>query len=159
MNEFVGGEQETILHKLTPDDIRVLIEFVGEDSRRGNFERIFPTTNSRKYHRYFEQQRYYNLLLDAWCRKYARAELQGKCSVMLIEHEHTHKIDLLLGGIRAATMGPTSPNPKRHLDRFSRFSRATVVTNRYADTRTQTHTRTDHATRVTIVCIFYDLIS
>jgi len=69
--------KKTILHKLTPDDIRVLIEFIGEDSRRGNFERVFPTTSSHKYHRYFEQQRYYNLLLDAWCRKYARAELQG----------------------------------------------------------------------------------
>jgi len=95
IDEFVGGEQETILHKLTPDDIRVLIEFVGEDSRRGNFERIFPTTNSRKYHRYFEQQRYYNLLLDAWCRKYARAELQGKCSVML---NIPTKLTFCLGG-------------------------------------------------------------
>ena len=62
---------------LTPDDIRILIEFVGEDSRRGNFERIFPAPNSRKYQRYFVQQRYYNMLLDAWCRKYAQAKLQG----------------------------------------------------------------------------------
>ena len=74
--------QETILNVLTPDDIRILIEFVGEDSRRGNFERLFPTTDSHKYHRFFEQPRYYNLLLDAWCRKYARNEIQGCCSTV-----------------------------------------------------------------------------
>lgn len=73
----VFDDQETILNTLTPDDIRMLIEFVGEDSRRGHFERIFPTASSRKYHRYFERQRYYNLLLDAWCRQYARSEFQG----------------------------------------------------------------------------------
>ena len=76
--------QETILNVLTPDDIRILIEFVGEDSRRGNFERIFPTANSRKYQRYFEQRRYYNMLLDAWCRKFAHAELQGLYDVCTV---------------------------------------------------------------------------
>ena len=70
--------QDTILDTLTPDDVRVLIEFIGENHRRGNFERVFPTSSTRKYHRYFEQQRYYNLLLDAWCRKYSRTESAGQ---------------------------------------------------------------------------------
>jgi tubulin polyglutamylase TTLL4 len=68
---------ETILDILTPDDIRILIESVDEQHRRGNFECIFPSATSHKYLKYFEQPRYYNLLLDAWVQKYPGSHPQG----------------------------------------------------------------------------------
>jgi len=66
--------QESILETLTADDIRILVESIDEEQRRGSFTRVFPTPNSRKYLRYFEVPRYYNLLLDAWCRRYSRSD-------------------------------------------------------------------------------------
>ena len=68
----------TILDTLTPDDLRHLIETVDEDSRRGNFQRVFPNHTSHKYLRYFEQPRYYNLLVDAWTQQYHRNENDGE---------------------------------------------------------------------------------
>ena len=62
----------TILDTLTPEDVRFLVETVDEDSRRGNFERIFPSPTTHKYLRYFEFPRYSNLLLNAWYQKYNR---------------------------------------------------------------------------------------
>ena len=59
----------SILNVLTPDDVRVLVETIDEESRSGNYEMIFPSTN-QKYLEFFEQPRYYNLLLNAWLQKY-----------------------------------------------------------------------------------------
>lgn len=56
----------TILEKLTSDDVRILIRHEDEELRRGNFEKIFPTSITFKYFKYFEEQKYYNLLLDSW---------------------------------------------------------------------------------------------
>ena len=68
----------TIIDILTPDDIRILIESIDEDSRKGGFQRVFPTPSTHKYLRYFENQRYYNLFLDQWCQKFNRIEAKGK---------------------------------------------------------------------------------
>lgn len=59
-------DQESILDCLTPDDLRVLIQYEDELANLGDFQRIFPTLQTRKYFRYFEAPRYYNLLLSAW---------------------------------------------------------------------------------------------
>ena len=67
----------TILDTLTPDDVRVLVETVDEYHRRGNFQRIFPSSQSYKYLAFCEQPRYYNLLLDAWVRRYPGSNPQG----------------------------------------------------------------------------------
>jgi len=67
----------TILDTLTPDDIRVLVETVDEYHRRGNFQRIFPSSQSHKYLTFCEQPRYYNLLLDVWVRQYPGSNPQG----------------------------------------------------------------------------------
>ena len=67
----------TILDILTPDDIRVLVETVDEYHRRGNFQRIFPSSQSHKYLAFCEQPRYYNLLLDVWVRQYPGSNPQG----------------------------------------------------------------------------------
>ena len=83
--------QQTILDTVTPDDVRILIESVDEDSRRGNFQRVFPSVNSNKYLKYLEQPRYYNLLLNTWVQKFHRMEARG---VALLESLCTKGIHL-----------------------------------------------------------------
>eukprot|EP00118_Oscarella_pearsei_P001491 m.7589 g.7589 ORF g.7589 m.7589 type:complete len:786 (+) comp19114_c0_seq1:73-2430(+) len=60
--------QSTILNVLTPDDVRILIEAEDEFSRRGQFERVFPTETTMKYLSFLEIPRYYNILLEEWTR-------------------------------------------------------------------------------------------
>ncbi|XP_071479544.1 tubulin monoglutamylase TTLL4-like [Diadema antillarum] len=67
----------SILDTLTPDDIRHLVQTEDEFSRRGGFERVFPSPTSQKYHRFFDTPRYYNILLDEWVRKYNRQQAKG----------------------------------------------------------------------------------
>ncbi|XP_013398235.1 tubulin polyglutamylase TTLL4-like, partial [Lingula anatina] len=67
----------TILDTLTPDDIRMLIETMDENNRRGQFERIFPTPETKIYHKFFERPRYYNILLDQWIQRYDQNEEEG----------------------------------------------------------------------------------
>jgi len=74
---FCQDKLSTILDILTPDDIRLLIETVDEYHRRGNFQRIFPSSQSYKYLAFCEQPRYYNLLLDAWVRRYPGSNPEG----------------------------------------------------------------------------------
>ncbi|XP_014774664.1 tubulin monoglutamylase TTLL4 [Octopus bimaculoides] len=69
--------QETILDILTPYDIRTLILTLDEEKRCGNFERIFPTSSTTKYLRFFEQPRYSNLLLDQWFSQFPKTNTQG----------------------------------------------------------------------------------
>ncbi|XP_073701694.1 tubulin monoglutamylase TTLL4 isoform X1 [Garra rufa] len=67
------GDQDfcaTILEVLTPDDVRVLAESEDEFSRKGDFERVFPSHASSRYLRFFEQPRYLNILLNQWEQKY-----------------------------------------------------------------------------------------
>ncbi|XP_077978246.1 tubulin monoglutamylase TTLL4-like [Glandiceps talaboti] len=67
----------TILDTLTPDDIRILTETEDEYSRRGFFQRVFPCPTSHQYLRFFEQPRYYNILVDEWIRKYHKQPAKG----------------------------------------------------------------------------------
>ncbi|XP_043381341.1 tubulin polyglutamylase TTLL4 isoform X7 [Chelonia mydas] len=60
----------SILDILTPDDVRVLVETEDEFSRRGQFERAFPTRIAMRYLRFFEQPRYFNILTAQWELKY-----------------------------------------------------------------------------------------
>ncbi|NXD78763.1 TTLL4 polyglutamylase, partial [Halcyon senegalensis] len=60
----------SVLDILTPDDIRILVETEDEYSRRGHFERVFPTHISMRYLRFFEQPRYFNILVTQWELKY-----------------------------------------------------------------------------------------
>ncbi|CAD5117210.1 DgyrCDS6006 [Dimorphilus gyrociliatus] len=63
--------QATVLDNLTPDDVRILIDTIDENERRGSFERVFPSENTAKYLAFLDSPRYYNLLLNSWIRKYA----------------------------------------------------------------------------------------
>ncbi|XP_078535328.1 tubulin monoglutamylase TTLL4 isoform X2 [Lissotriton helveticus] len=67
----------SILDTLTPDDIRTLVETEDEFSRRGQFERLFPSPISGRYLRFFEQPRYLNILLNQWEQKYRDHKEKG----------------------------------------------------------------------------------
>ncbi|NXF92897.1 TTLL4 polyglutamylase, partial [Eubucco bourcierii] len=60
----------SVLDILTPDDVRILVEMEDEYSRRGQFERVFPTHISMRYLRFFERPRYFNILVTQWELKY-----------------------------------------------------------------------------------------
>ena len=83
---FLQEKLRSILDTLTPDDIRVLVESVDEYHRRGNFQRVFPSSQSYKYLAFCEQPRYYNLLLDVWVRQYPGSSPQGTCHVYLLTY-------------------------------------------------------------------------
>ncbi|NXS15037.1 TTLL4 polyglutamylase, partial [Neodrepanis coruscans] len=60
----------SVLDILTPDDVRILVETEDEYSRRGQFERVFPSHISMRYLPFFEQPRYSNILVSQWELKY-----------------------------------------------------------------------------------------
>lgn len=67
----------TVLDVLTPEDVRVLSESEDELTRKGEFERIFPSTSSSRYLRFFECPRYLNILLDQWEQKHWNNRTKG----------------------------------------------------------------------------------
>ncbi|KAM7406948.1 hypothetical protein PAMA_002923 [Pampus argenteus] len=67
----------TMLDVLTPEDVYMLAESEDELSRRGQFERIFPSPASSRYLRFFECPRYLNILLDQWEQKYWNNRTKG----------------------------------------------------------------------------------
>ncbi|CAH1733347.1 unnamed protein product [Aphis gossypii] len=68
---------DSILDDLLPDDIRHLILYEDELTQSGSFQKVFPTTSTFKYHKYFEGSRYYNMLFDAWECKYSNNRKDG----------------------------------------------------------------------------------
>ncbi|XP_075685239.1 tubulin monoglutamylase TTLL4 [Rhinoderma darwinii] len=68
----------TVLEQLTPEDVRVLVETEDELSRCGQFERVFPSPISSRYFRFFEQQRYFNILTNQWEQKYYACKEKGQ---------------------------------------------------------------------------------
>ncbi|KAM3608336.1 uncharacterized protein V6R79_023264 [Siganus canaliculatus] len=67
----------SVLDVLTPEDVRVLAESEDELSRRGEFERVFPSPSSSRYLRFFECPRYLNILLDQWEQKHWSNRTKG----------------------------------------------------------------------------------
>ncbi|KAF6116767.1 tubulin tyrosine ligase like 4 [Phyllostomus discolor] len=67
----------SVLDVLTPDDVQILVQMEDEFSRRGQFERIFPSRISSRYLRFFEQPRYFNILTTQWEQKYHGNKLKG----------------------------------------------------------------------------------
>ncbi|XP_028971556.2 tubulin polyglutamylase TTLL4 isoform X1 [Esox lucius] len=67
----------SILDVLTPEDVRVLADTEDELSRRGQFERVFPSNSSSRYLRFFEHPRYLNILLSQWETKYGQNKTKG----------------------------------------------------------------------------------
>ncbi|KAH9524644.1 Tubulin polyglutamylase ttll4 [Bulinus truncatus] len=81
---------QSILDVITPNDLRHLCESIDEDSRKGNFQRLFPTPQTHNYLRYFEQPRYYNLLLDQWVLRYNHMEQKGILLLQSLCEENIH---------------------------------------------------------------------
>ncbi|CAI9608611.1 unnamed protein product [Staurois parvus] len=68
----------TVLDQLTPEDVRILAETEDELSRCGQFERVFPSPISSRFLRFFEQQRYFNILTNQWEQKFYNDRERGR---------------------------------------------------------------------------------
>ncbi|XP_041451852.1 tubulin polyglutamylase TTLL4 isoform X2 [Drosophila obscura] len=104
-NEYTNS----ILHKLTPDDVRCLIIAEDELARCAPLERIFPTDQTHKYLKYNDTPRYYNRLLDAWESRYANNRAEG---IALLRDYCQNKYHLQV---------PTCPNKKDYFIKFMRW--------------------------------------
>ncbi len=92
INKFNRSDYlDRILNDLTPDDVRHLIVYEDELTQLGSFEKIFPTHETYKYLKYFEKNRYHNLLLDAWESKYYNNRQKG---IQLLQNLCQQKIHL-----------------------------------------------------------------
>ncbi|KAK6315492.1 hypothetical protein J4Q44_G00150210 [Coregonus suidteri] len=74
---FADQDSSSILDVMTPEDVRVLAETEDELSRKGEFERVFPSHCSSRYLRFFEHPRYLNILLNQWETKYGQNKSEG----------------------------------------------------------------------------------
>jgi len=63
---FSNAPIEILDEWLLPRDVRMLVESEDEMDRRGQFERIFPTTKTERYLQLFQRLEYDNLLLQKW---------------------------------------------------------------------------------------------
>jgi len=68
---------DAILERLMPDDVRSLIRAEDELAQLRHFQRIFPTSETHKYFRFFCVPRYHNLLYDAWETRYSECRSAG----------------------------------------------------------------------------------
>lgn len=73
-NEYLEG----ILDELTPKDIFQLTEAEDELNRSKHFQRVFPTSTSYSYHKFFATPQYYVHLLDAWEHRYHQNREKGR---------------------------------------------------------------------------------
>ncbi|CAI5444719.1 unnamed protein product [Caenorhabditis angaria] len=64
--EQLGEMDERILKRLTPEDVRMLVEFEDELTRIGDFKLVYPTVNTLHYQRFFAEPLYANLMLQQW---------------------------------------------------------------------------------------------
>ncbi|XP_042175984.1 tubulin polyglutamylase TTLL4 isoform X1 [Oncorhynchus tshawytscha] len=80
----------SILDVLTPEDVRVLAETEDELSRKGEFERVFPSHCSSRYLRFFKQPRYLNILLNQWETKYGQNRREGVCVLRSLCQKGVH---------------------------------------------------------------------
>jgi len=67
--EIQDLDETNCLDKLSTDDWNILFDTDEENYRKGNFERIFPLKeNINTYSKYFEYQRYNNLIVWQWLK-------------------------------------------------------------------------------------------
>uniref|UniRef100_A0A1Y1KUX1 Tubulin polyglutamylase TTLL4 n=2 Tax=Photinus pyralis TaxID=7054 RepID=A0A1Y1KUX1_PHOPY len=80
---------EAILENLTGDDVRHLTKAEDELTVVGNFERIFPTSQTHRYLDFLEV-RYYNRLFDAWECKYEGRRQKGIQVLQMLCQQKMH---------------------------------------------------------------------
>ena len=76
-NETDSLLEDKIIQDLTPNDVRLLIRSEDELQQAVNFKRIFPTSKSHKYLKYFNKLSYNDLLLHSWEQKYGKNREPG----------------------------------------------------------------------------------
>ncbi|XP_001363239.2 tubulin monoglutamylase TTLL4 isoform X1 [Monodelphis domestica] len=125
----------SVLDILTPDDVRVLVEMEDEFSRRGQFERVFPSRVSSRYLRFFEQPRYFNILTTQWEQKYHSNKLKG--------------VDLLRSwcykGFHTGTVSDSAPMwslPRSHI-----VMKGDILLNAFCKTELNKLGKTPHSTK------------
>ena len=75
LQEFLSSA----LDVLTPGDVRTLVQAEDELTRRGEFERVFPSPVSSRYMRFFHRPRYLNVLLCQWEQRCRGDGDRGEC--------------------------------------------------------------------------------
>ncbi|KAM7537561.1 hypothetical protein Aperf_G00000075298 [Anoplocephala perfoliata] len=78
--DFYRHAVSGIMEKLTPADLRCLIQLLDSKNRAGDFQLIFPSAKpeeTAKYLNYFRSPRYYNLLNFAYLDKYEKNSQSG----------------------------------------------------------------------------------
>ncbi|KAJ3074705.1 Tubulin polyglutamylase ttll4 [Podochytrium sp. JEL0797] len=66
MRHFVGNTDANLLSDLTDTDLRILKESEDENRRKGEFERVFPCSDSSHYFKLFASTPYNDHLLFQW---------------------------------------------------------------------------------------------
>jgi tubulin polyglutamylase TTLL4 len=57
------------VNTLSLDEVNIMVEYEEESSRKGQFSRVFPlAANVDYYEKFFEETRYFNLLLWSYLR-------------------------------------------------------------------------------------------
>ncbi|XP_075465742.1 tubulin monoglutamylase TTLL4 isoform X2 [Ascaphus truei] len=112
----------SVLDQLTSEDVRILVATEDELSRCGQFERVFPSPISSRYLRFFEQPRYFNILINQWEQKYYASRERG----------HDLLKSLCLMGFHSGTAQNSSvwslPKSQAHSDsHLNGFTRAEVI--------------------------------
>lgn len=83
-----------ILDELTPSDVRTLVDFEDELTRVGSFELIFPTVETERYTKYFNEILYSNLLLMYWQKVYSEDRGRGRKILDELCKEGLHHSDI-----------------------------------------------------------------
>ncbi|KAI8825142.1 tubulin-tyrosine ligase family-domain-containing protein [Fimicolochytrium jonesii] len=63
---FVNAKPSDYLTDMTAEDLKILKEVEDEYTRRGDFERLFPSPTSSQYDRYFDVVPYFDRLVHHW---------------------------------------------------------------------------------------------
>jgi len=125
--------RSTILDKLTPDDLIILMETEDEFSRCGEFERMLPVSSQEKsYIKYFETPRYYDLLLDEWIKRYMRDAYRPAIGISVLMGQAQDMLHLnakkKLGSQCDSRSGSSRTNTSRSLPTIKRKKKLSTAT-------------------------------
>jgi len=84
--------KDSILDELTPADTRVLIASEDELEISERFERIFPTKETHRYLKFFDEPRYYNTLLSAWEQRFSDDREAGRDILKSLCRDNFHTL-------------------------------------------------------------------
>lgn len=119
---------------LTEEEIIILRELYEEENRARGFSRIFPTANTAKYHKLFDSQRYYNVLLQKWLEEgHSQTELMSPTIMSSAQAEAEREksesaVPLRVPRLSSSVLGqPASPVASAASSRSTGTARARTV--------------------------------